>query len=67
MLRRALALSDGRSESPWESLRRVLHVVCGVPVEPQFVLLDDHGVFVARGDLRISGTTTLHEYDGGAS
>jgi hypothetical protein len=65
MLRRALTLSDGRSESPWESLLRVLHVLCGVLVEPQFVLLDEHGGFVARGDLWLKGTTTLHEYDGG--
>jgi hypothetical protein len=64
-LRRAVALVDGRSESAWETLLRVLHVVCGVPVEPQFVLRDDEGGFVARGDLRIVGTTTLHEYDGG--
>ena len=65
MLRKALTLCDGRAESPWESLLRVLHVVCDVLVEPQFVLLDEDGGFVARGDLRILGTTALHEYDGG--
>jgi hypothetical protein len=64
MLRRALAWADGRSESPWETLLRILHLVCEVPVEPQFVLLDGQGGFVARGDLRLLGTTALHEYDG---
>ena len=39
--------------------------MCGVPVEPQLVLEDEHGAFVARGDLHIVGTTTIHEYDGG--
>ena len=64
-LRRALTLADARSESAWETLLRILHVVCQVPVDPQFILLDENGGFVARGDLRITGTTTLHEYDGG--
>lgn len=65
LLRRAVELADGRSESAWETLLRILHVTCGVPVDPQFVVLDDEGGFVARADLRIIGTTTLHEYDGG--
>lgn len=63
-LRRAVALADPRSESPWESVLRVFHVLCEVPVEPQFEVFDDAGRFVARGDLRISGTSVLHEYDG---
>ncbi len=62
--REALVLADGRSESPYETLLRLLHVVCGVPVEPQRVLRDPDGGFVARGDLWIIGTTTFHEYDG---
>lgn len=65
MLRRGSARADGRSESAWETLLRVLHRVCGVPVEPQCVIEDEHGGFVARADLRIIGTTTIHEYDGG--
>lgn len=65
MLRRGRARADGRSESAWETLLRILHEVCGVPVEPQFVIEDEGGSFVARGDLRIVGTTTIHEYDGG--
>lgn len=65
MLRRVLARADGRSESAWETLLRILHEVCDVPVEPQFVIEDEAGSFVARGDLRLVGTTTIHEYDGG--
>jgi hypothetical protein len=64
-LRQALAMCDGRSESPWETLLRVLHVVCGIRVEPQHEVLDEFGTFVARGDLWLIGTRTLHEYDGG--
>lgn len=64
MLRRALRYADGRSESAWETLLRLLHVVCGIPVRPQLVIEDEHGSFVARADLWIVGTTTIHEYDG---
>lgn len=64
-LKRAFAWSDARSESPWESVLRVFHVMCGVDVEPQHEVYDEHGGFVARGDLWIRGTRTLHEYDGG--
>jgi hypothetical protein len=63
-LRAAAAWSDARSESPWETLLRIFHVVCEVPVEPQFEVRDENGAFVARGDLWLRGTTTLHEYDG---
>ena len=64
MLGRALPLVDGRAESAWEVLLRVMHVVCGIAVEPQHEVHDESGVFVARGDLWLRGTTTLHEYDG---
>ena len=60
----ALRLADGRSESPWETLLRLLHVLCEVPVQPQAELVDVHGDFVGRADLLISGTRTAHEYDG---
>jgi len=63
-LRQALQLADGRSESAWESLLRLLHVCGRIRVEPQYdVAVDD--VFVARGDLRVAGTRVLQEYDGG--
>ena len=63
-LRSSLALADARADSPWETLLRLFHVLCEVPVEPQFEVRDERGVFVARGDLVIRGTRTLHEYDG---
>lgn len=63
LLRRALALADARSESPWETILRLLHVVLGIAVEPQHELYDD-GVLVARGDLLLVGTRMFHEYDG---
>lgn len=63
-LRDSLALADPRSESPWESVLRVFHVLCKVPVEPQHVIVDEWGAFVARGDLWLRGTRTIHEYDG---
>jgi hypothetical protein len=63
-LRAALRLADGRAESAWETLLRVLHVVCDIPVEPQHELLDASGLFVARADLWVVGTNALHEYDG---
>lgn len=63
-LRKALRFADGRSESPWETLLRLLHVMCGIAVEPQHEVFDEHGTFVARGDLWLVGSTDLHEYDG---
>ncbi len=62
--RRALGLCDGRSESPWETVLRLLHVLAGIPgVLPQGLVRDTTGVVVARADLRV-GPTRLHEYDG---
>jgi hypothetical protein len=63
-LRLAIPYVDGRSESAWESLLRMLHTVCGIEVEPQKVLHASDGSFVARGDLWIVGTRRFHEYDG---
>ncbi|WP_101523861.1 hypothetical protein [Nocardioides houyundeii] len=65
LLRRVLDRADDRSESPWETLLRALHTTLDVEVEPQHVIHDADGTFVARGDLRLRGTRTLHEYDGG--
>ena len=47
-LRAALPLVDGRAQSLWESLLRLLHVVCGIEVEPQWELVDADGVLVAQ-------------------
>lgn len=61
----ALSWVDGRAESSWETLLRLLHVVVGVEVEPQFEVRDKGGGLVARVDLHLVGTTSDHEYDGG--
>lgn len=61
----ALPLADGRAESPWETLLRLLHVTVGVGVQPQVEIWDDNGEFVARADLQVTGTSSLHEFDGG--
>ena len=63
-LREAVALSDARSESPWETLLRVLHTTAGIDTVPQQDLFDADGRFVGRADLLVVGTRTLHEYDG---
>lgn len=63
LLRRALGHADARSESPWESTTRLFCHVVDVPVEVQHRVVVD-GALVARGDLRLAGTTTLLEYDG---
>jgi hypothetical protein len=62
-LRQAALLADGRSESPFETLLRALHVVCGIAVAPQYELWTE-GRMVARADLRLLRTQTFHEYDG---
>lgn len=64
-LRRALALADPRSESWWESVLRMQHVVTGLgPVECQREIWDND-LFVARTDLHLLGTTRYPECDGG--
>jgi hypothetical protein len=63
-LREVIPLLDGRSESPWESVLRMLHWAAQVPVEPQHKVHDEFGRFVARGDLWVVGTRRLNEYDG---
>ena len=63
-LRRVLPLVDDGAESLPESLLRLLHVVCGVEVETQWVMVDENDLEIARVDLRLVGTTSVHEYDG---
>jgi very-short-patch-repair endonuclease len=64
LLRQVIPLLDARSESPWESIMRVLHRVAEIPVTPQQEIFDEQGRFIARVDLRIDGTRRIHEYDG---
>jgi hypothetical protein len=66
VLRRALGMIDGRSESPWETLLRLLHVLSGIPVTPQHELRDEGGDVVYRLDLLIRGTRRAPEFDGAA-
>lgn len=63
-LREALAFADPRSESAYETLLRLLHVLCDVDVVPQHEVVDPDGVLVAIVDLWVRGTTSAHEYDG---
>ncbi|MGH3473314.1 MAG: hypothetical protein ACRDOT_00215 [Aeromicrobium sp.] len=64
VLRRALDICDGRSESRWETVLRLLHVLSGIEVEAQLVVRNAFDVIVARADLWIIGTRRLAEYDG---
>jgi len=65
-LRRAIELGDPRSESWWESVLRVMHVVTGLgPIESQVDIKDSDGVFVGRADLHLVGTDRYPECDGG--
>jgi hypothetical protein len=64
--RRAVALADGRSESPWETVLRLVHVLGGITeIEPQHELRAEDGELLARGDLWLRGTRRWAEYDGG--
>lgn len=64
-LRRALRIADGRSESRWETVLRLVHTLSGVAeVHPQYLCHDFAGRVIARADLRLGTTRRLAEYDG---
>lgn len=63
-LRTALEHVDERYESPMELLLGSLHRMCGITVDPQREIFDADGRFVARADLWLVGTRSVHEYDG---
>jgi len=63
-VRRALALADGRAESPPESELRLRLTRAGLAVTPQVVVRTADGGFVARVDLAVDGTRVAVEYDG---
>lgn len=63
-LRAAGSWADPRYESPFEVLLAFFHLLAGVAVQPQHRIEDGEGRFVARGDLWVVGTTSIHEYDG---
>jgi hypothetical protein len=58
-LRASIPPLDGRSESPWESMMRMLHFAAEVEVQPQKNTYDDWGRFVARADLWLVGTRRI--------
>jgi very-short-patch-repair endonuclease len=62
-VRRAVALADVRSESIPESITRVVLVLAGFEVIPQFTIRVD-GVFIARVDLALPSYRIAIEYDG---
>jgi very-short-patch-repair endonuclease len=64
VLRRATELAHPGSESPYESVLRLEHVLCEIPVDVQVRIFDELGEFIAKSDLRIRGTRRLPEYDG---
>lgn len=63
-VRTMLALVDGRSESVGESRLRVGLTLLGVLVEPQVVIRDERGRFVARVDFLVKDTKVVIEFDG---
>jgi very-short-patch-repair endonuclease len=65
VLRRALLLADSRSQSPWETVLRLLHVFAGIAVEPQHELRSEVGEVIWSLDLLISDTRRAAEFDGG--
>ncbi len=63
--RRTAALLDPRSESPGESMSRVVFAEHGIPMPtPQFEVHDDRGRFVGRCDFGWKEERTLGEFDG---
>ena len=64
LLRQVIPMLDPRSESPWESVMRVLHRAADIPVLVQEDVHNRYGQFIGRADLLIEGTRRLQEYDG---
>ncbi len=64
-LRRAIALLDGRSESPQESILRVILSEAGLPrMDINVDVFDSAGAFVARPDVRFPDYRLVVEYEG---
>jgi very-short-patch-repair endonuclease len=63
-VRTMLGHLDGRSESVGESRLRFATAVAGIPLEPQVVIRDEAGTFIARVDFVVAGTMVVVEFDG---
>lgn len=64
-LRRAMSLADPRSESAMESVLRMVLVIPGMPPpEPQAILRDQWGEWLARVDLLGADGKSVFEFDG---
>lgn len=64
LLRKVWKGREPQSESAGETLLHRFHREMGVDTRSQVALFDDHGSFVARADLLVVGTNSVHEYDG---
>ncbi|GAB3309978.1 hypothetical protein EK0264_09155 [Epidermidibacterium keratini] len=61
--REALGMLEPLTESPGESVLRVIAARAGIAMEPQFEVYDGAQLF-ARADFRVRGTRLLVEFDG---
>ena len=57
-------LADPSSESPAESILRIILVAAGIAVSPQYEIRDSTRRLIARADFRVEGTDVLIEFDG---
>lgn len=62
--RQALALSDFKAASWWESEARLIFYAADLPVVPQLKVCDAYGVFIARLDFGNEECKVGIEYDG---
>lgn len=63
-VRSMLTFVDPAHESPGESLTAVVACSEGIRLVPQVTITDDAGVFVARVDFVVEGTSVIIEFDG---
>lgn len=62
--RTAIALADGRAESPPETRTRLILARAGLHPIPQYVVRDERGGFLARVDLAFLAQRIAVEYEG---